>query len=92
VAGAGAAAAILLVLLEAVVAVLVVDLAGFFVGEGVVGVGDGDELLLCGFVAGVLVGVVLFAEGAVGFFDVTFAGFAVDAEELVVLVVRDKRT
>lgn len=48
--GAGAAAA-LLVLLDAFVAVLVVDLAGFGRGEGVVGFGDGDEFVVRGVVA-----------------------------------------
>lgn len=50
VARAGATAA-LLVLLQAFVAVLVVDAAGFGRGEGVVGFGYLDEFLGGGFVA-----------------------------------------
>lgn len=46
-----AAAAALFVLREAVVAVLVVDFAGFGLGEGVVGFCYGDEFLGGGFVA-----------------------------------------
>jgi len=41
-----AGAAALLVLLDAFMAVLVVDLARFGLGEGVVGFGDGDEFLM----------------------------------------------
>lgn len=48
---AAAGAATLLVLGEAFVAVLVVDLSCFGRGEGVVGVGDLDELLGCGVIA-----------------------------------------
>ena len=48
---AAAAAAALLVLLEAFVAVLVVDAAGFGRGEGVVGFGYLDEFLGGGFIA-----------------------------------------
>jgi hypothetical protein len=44
-------AATLLVLLDAVVAVLVVDFAGFFFGEDFVGFGYFDEFLAGGFVA-----------------------------------------
>ena len=40
------AAAALLALLEAFVTVLVVDLAGFGVDEGLVGFGDFDELVV----------------------------------------------
>lgn len=47
-------AAALLVLLEALVAVLVVDAAGFGLGEGLVGFGDLDEFLVRGFVASVV--------------------------------------
>ena len=48
----GAAGAMaLLVLLEAFVAILVVDFAGFGLGEGVVGFGDFDELLGGGVIA-----------------------------------------
>ncbi len=46
-----AGAAALLVLLDAFVAVLVVDLAGLGLGEGVVGFGDRDEFLVGGVVA-----------------------------------------
>lgn len=50
--GVGGGAALLLAVLgEAFVAVLVVDAAGGGVGEGVVGVGYGDEFLFGGFVA-----------------------------------------
>ena len=49
-----ATAAALLVLRQPFVAVLVVDLAGFGLGEGVVGFGDGDELLGGGLVAPVM--------------------------------------
>lgn len=49
-----AAAAALLVLGEAVVAVLVVDFAGFGVGEGVVGFGYLDEFLGDGVVASMI--------------------------------------
>jgi hypothetical protein len=47
------AAALLLALLETLVAVLVVDLAGFGVGEGFVGFGDEDELVVGGWVVAV---------------------------------------
>lgn len=47
-------AAALLVLFEALVAVLVVDAAGFGLGEGLVGFGDLDEFLVRGFVASVV--------------------------------------
>lgn len=47
-------AAALLVLLEALVAVLVVDAPGFRLGEGFVGFGDLDEFLVRGFVASVV--------------------------------------
>jgi S1-C subfamily serine protease len=43
----------LLALLETLVAVLVVDLAGFGVGEGFVGFGDEDELVVGGWVVAV---------------------------------------
>lgn len=46
-----AGAAALLMLLDAFVAVLVVDLAGLGFGKGVVGFGDGDEFLVGGVVA-----------------------------------------
>lgn len=46
-----AGATALLVLLDAFVAVLVVDLARLGLGEGVVGFGDGDEFLVRGVVA-----------------------------------------
>jgi hypothetical protein len=46
-----AGAAALLVLLDAIVAVLVVDLASFFFREDFVGFGYFDELLACCFVA-----------------------------------------
>jgi len=46
-----AGAAALLVLLDAFVAVLVVDLAGLGLGEGVVGFGNGDKFLVGGVVA-----------------------------------------
>ena len=45
-----AAGGLLAVLGEAVVAVFVIDAAGGGVGEGVVGVGYGDEFLFGGFV------------------------------------------
>lgn len=51
---AATAAATLLVLGEAVVAVLVVDFAGFRVGEGVVGFGYLDEFLGDGVVASMI--------------------------------------
>jgi hypothetical protein len=40
-----------LLLLDAFVAVLVVDAAGFAIGEDVVGFGDGDESVVCLFIA-----------------------------------------
>jgi hypothetical protein len=43
--------AALLVLLDAFVAVLVVDLAGFLTTQDIVGFGDFDKLLICGFVS-----------------------------------------
>ena len=46
-----AGGATLLVLLYAFVAILVVDAAGFFVDEDLVGLGDGDEFLVGGVVA-----------------------------------------
>jgi hypothetical protein len=42
-----------LVLLDAVVAVLVVDAPRFFADEDVVGFGYGDEFVVCGLVASV---------------------------------------
>lgn len=51
---ATAAAGVLLTVLgDTLVTVLVVDAASGRVGEGVVGVGDGDEFLLGSFVAAV---------------------------------------
>ncbi len=47
---AAAAGGLLAVLGEAVVAVFIVDAAGGWVGESVVGVGYGDEFLFGGFV------------------------------------------
>lgn len=47
----GGPAAALLVLLYAVVAVLVVDAAGFFVDEDLVGFGYGDEFVVGGVVS-----------------------------------------
>lgn len=41
----------LLVLLDAIVAVLVIDLALFFVAQNFVGFGYLDKLLVCGFVS-----------------------------------------
>ena len=41
----------MLVLFYAFVAILVVDAAGFFVDEDLVGLGDGDEFLVGGVVA-----------------------------------------
>ena len=49
--GAAAAALALFVLFDAFVAVLVVDFAGFGLGEGVVGFGYGDEFFVGGFIA-----------------------------------------
>ena len=49
--GAPAGAGALFVLLDAFVAVLVVDFARFGGGEGVVGFGYGDEFLVSGVVA-----------------------------------------
>lgn len=46
-----ARAVALLVLLDAVVAVLVVDLAGFFDAEDIVGFGDCNELCVCSFIS-----------------------------------------
>ena len=51
---ASSAAALVLALLQAFVAVLVVDFARFGVGEGFVGFGDFDEFLFGGFIAAVV--------------------------------------
>ena len=40
----------LFVLIESIVAILVVDAAGFGIREGVIGFGDVDELLMCSVV------------------------------------------
>lgn len=48
---AAATAPAVLVVLDALVAVAVVDLAGFLVGEDVVCFGDFDEFGVCGLVA-----------------------------------------
>ena len=68
---------------EAVMAVLVVDLARGGVGESFVCFGDFEETLL---VAGGFVGVVLFGEGAVGAFEVAFGAGFVEAEGFVEVV------
>jgi hypothetical protein len=80
--GRAAAAALALPLLEPFVAVLVVDFALVRVRERLVRLRYLDEFLVGGLVAGVLVRVVSFREGAVGALDVAFGGFAVDPEEL----------
>lgn len=71
---ASAARAALLVLFYAFVAVLVVDSAEFGVDQRFVSIGDVDEFLLGVGIVGVFVWVVLFAEGAVGFFDLAVVG------------------
>ena len=69
--------------LNPLVSVLVVYLTRFAFDQNIVCPGDLDELLVCAVVAGVLVRVVLFGEGAVGFFDLAVRGVFVDLEELV---------
>jgi hypothetical protein len=76
-------AAALLVLLDAFVAVLVVDAAQLGVGEGLVGFRDGDELVLGRGVAGVLVRVELPGELLVGGFYLLFGCVFVDSEDLL---------
>jgi hypothetical protein len=75
-------AAALLLLLDALVAVLVVDAAQFRVRQGFVGFGDGDELVLGGWVARVLVWVVLLGKLLVGGFYLLLGCVFVDAEKL----------
>lgn len=70
------------VLFDALCSVAVIDLAQFGVGEGFVGFADFDEFLGGGLVVGVFVGVVLFREAAVGFFEVAFVGGVVEVEDL----------
>lgn len=76
-------AARLPVALDALMAVLVVDAAQLRVDEGLVGGRNLDKLLLRRRVIGVLVGVVLLREAAVGGFYGPVVGLAVDAQELV---------
>jgi hypothetical protein len=82
VAAASAAAAAFFVLFDAVGAVAVVDLAQLGVGEDFVGFADFDEFLRGGFVVGVLVGVELLRQAAVGFFEVAVVGGVVEVEDL----------
>jgi hypothetical protein len=71
--------AALLVLLEALVAVLVVDLARLGRREGFVGFGYLDEFGLGCVVAWVLVWVVFLGELSVGGFDLFFRGGFLDS-------------
>ena len=80
--GVAAAAALLLAVLETLVAVAVVDGAGLGVGEGFVGFGDLDEFLLGGVVAGVFVRVEFLGELAVGRLELLVCGGFVDTEDL----------
>ena len=72
----------LLMLLHSLVAVLVVDLPYFSVDKDIVSFGYFDEFLVRRLIVRVLVGVELFGEAAVGFFDLSVAGVLVEAEEL----------
>jgi hypothetical protein len=65
-------AAALLALFEAFMPILVIDFAGFGVGEGFVRFSYFDEFLLRGLIAWVLIGVIFLAEEAVGAFYVFF--------------------
>lgn len=56
---------------EAFGTVLVVDATGIGVGEGFVGFGNLDKLLVCSGVIGVLIRVEFLGEFSVGSFDVS---------------------
>lgn len=75
----------LLMLLYAFMAVLIVDAAQVVVAEDFVGLADFDEALVRGLVVGILVGVVLLGEFAVGFFELPAVGVFVDGEQFVVV-------
>jgi hypothetical protein len=75
-------AAPLFVLLEALVPVLVVDAARFGVAEGFIGFCHRDEFIVCGFIVGIFVWMVLLAEAAVCLFDFAIGGFTIKAQEL----------
>lgn len=83
---ASASATVLLVLLQALVPILVVDLAEIGVRQRLVGISDLDELVVGGVVVGVFVRVILFGEGAIGALDFALRGGFVEAEEGVIVL------
>ena len=72
----------LFMLLHAFVSILIVDSSYLCVGEDIVRFGDFDESLVRRVIVGVLVGVVLFRESAVGLFDLAIVGVFFEAEKL----------
>ena len=71
---------------ECVVSELVVLCAFVGVAQDFISLRDFLELILCGLIPRVLVGVVFDGEFAIGFFDFVGAGFALDAEQFIVVV------
>lgn len=72
----------LFMLFDSLSAVDIVDFAKFSIGEDFVGFADLGELVLCGFISRVFVGVVFLRKAAVGFFEVALGGGFVEVEEL----------
>ena len=70
---------------QSLVTILIVDLTLFRVRENVVCFGGLLELILCIFVTGVAIRMVLQGKLSVGFFNVSIRSIATDAEYLVVI-------
>jgi len=70
----------LLMLFHTLVTMLVVDPAQFLIAEDFIRLRNFYEFLLRRVIVGVLVGVVLLREGAIGFLDLSFASIFVEAK------------